>query len=226
MKKGLIFDVDGVIIDVSHSYHYAIKNTAERFLGRGLNIELVREIKFKKGINNDYLATLEVIKTFGGSASLEEVVEVFNQEYEKLKEMESLILSRDFFKKLRDLKVPLGILTGRPRRDLKDAFDRFELWEFFDVVVDDDTIEQPSLRKPNPYALNFCMERMNLDYAVYVGDSLADYQMVEGFKRQYAKRVDYIHFGDRVLPPSVKVVRSEGELFQALKEALQNREAV
>ncbi|MFZ8863697.1 MAG: HAD family hydrolase [Thermocrinis sp.] len=226
MKKGLIFDVDGVIIDVSHSYHYAIKNTAERFLGRGLDINLVREIKFKKGINNDYLATLEVIKTFGGSASLEEVVEVFDQEYEKLKEMEGLILSRDFFKKLRDLKVPIGILTGRPRRDLKDAFDRFELWEFFDVVVDDDTIEQPSLRKPNPYALNFCMEKMNLDFAVYVGDSLADYQMVEGFKRQYAKRVDYIHFGDRVLPPSAKVVRSEEELFQALKEALQNQEAV
>jgi HAD superfamily phosphatase len=226
MKKGLIFDVDGVIIDVSHSYHYAIKNTAERFLGRGLNIDLVREIKFKKGINNDYLATLEVIKTFGGSASLEEVIEAFNQEYEKLKEMEGLILSRDFFKKLRDLKVPLGVLTGRPRRDLKDAFDRFELWEFFDVVVDDDTIEQPNLKKPNPYALNFCMERMNLDFAVYVGDSLADYQMVEGFKRQYAKKVDYIHFGNRVLPPSAKVVRSEGELFQALKEALQNREVV
>jgi HAD superfamily phosphatase len=226
MKKGLIFDVDGVIIDVSHSYHYAIKNTAERFLGRGLNIDLVREIKFKKGINNDYLATLEVIKTFGGSAGLEEVIEAFNQEYEKLKEMERLILSRDFFKKLRDLEVPLGILTGRPRQDLKDAFDRFELWEFFDVVVDDDTIEQPNLRKPNPYALNFCMERMNLDFAVYVGDSLADYQMVEGFKRQYAKKVDYIHFGDRALPPSAKVVRSEGELFQALKGVLQNREVV
>jgi HAD superfamily phosphatase len=226
MKKGLIFDVDGVIIDVSHSYHYAIKNTAERFLGRGLNIDLVREIKFKKGINNDYLATLEVIKTFGVSAGLEEVIEAFNQEYEKLKEMERLILSRDFFKKLRDLEVPLGILTGRPRGDLKDAFDRFELWEFFDVVVDDDTIEQPNLRKPNPYALNFCMERMNLDFAVYVGDSLADYQMVEGFKRQYAKKVDYIHFGDRALPPSAKVVRSEGELFQALQGVLQNREVV
>jgi len=69
MRKGLIFDVDGVIIDVSHSYHYAIKNTAEKFLGRGLDIDLVREIKFKRGINNDYLATLEVIKTFGGSAT-------------------------------------------------------------------------------------------------------------------------------------------------------------
>jgi hypothetical protein len=47
MRKGLIFDVDGVIIDVSHSYHYAIKNTAERLIGIDLDIELVREIKFK-----------------------------------------------------------------------------------------------------------------------------------------------------------------------------------
>ncbi len=224
MKKGLIFDVDGVIIDVSQSYHYAMKNTAEKFLGRTLDVDLVRDIKFKKGINNDYLATLEVIKTFGGQVGLEEVTEVFDKEYEKLKEMERLILSEEFFKGLKDLGASLGVLTGRPRKDLKDAFDRFGLWEFFDLVVDDDTIEEPSLRKPNPYALNFCMERMNLSSAVYVGDSLADYQMVEDFKKQYKGSVDYIHFGDRVLPPSAKIVRSEGELFQALKGALQNRE--
>ncbi len=224
MKKGLIFDVDGVIIDVSQSYHYAMKNTAEKFLGRTLDVDLVKDIKFKKGINNDYLATLEVIKTFGGQVGLEEVIEVFDKEYEKLKEMERLILSEEFFKGLKDLGASLGVLTGRPKKDLKDAFDRFGLWEFFDLVVDDDTIEEPSLRKPNPYALNFCMERMNLSFAVYVGDSLADYQMVEDFKKQYKGSVDYIHFGDRVLPPSAKVVRSEGELFQALKEVLQNRE--
>jgi len=222
MRKGLIFDVDGVIIDVSLSYHYAIKNTAEKFLGKGLDIEQVREIKFKNGINNDYLATLEVIKTFGGTASLEEVVEEFNSQYERLKSLEKLILGRDFFKKLRELGVPLGILTGRPREDLRSAFDRFNLWEFFDFIVDDDTIEEPSLRKPNPYALNFCIENMGLDGAVYVGDSLADYQMVEGYKKAYKKPIQYIHFGNRIVPSGVKTVGSEEELFQALKEALQN----
>ena len=226
MKKGLIFDVDGVIIDVSLSYHYAIKNTAEKFLGVSLDIEKVREIKFKNGINNDYIATLEVIRSFNKEASLEEIIKEFDAEYERLKHLERLILSREFFKKIREFKCPLGILTGRPRKDLRSAFDRFGLWEFFDFVVDDDTIEDPSLRKPNPYALNFCLEIAQLDGAIYVGDSLADYEMVENYKKIYKKPVDYIHFGERVKPSGVKVVSSEDELFQALKEALQSRELV
>ncbi|WP_333785106.1 HAD-IA family hydrolase [Thermocrinis sp.] len=226
MRKGLIFDVDGVIIDVSLSYHYAIKNTAEKFIGISLDIEKVREIKFKNGINNDYLATLEVIKTFNKYASLEEIIKEFNKEYEKLKNLERLILSREFFRKLKQYNIPLGILTGRPKEDLKSAFDRFGLWEFFDFVVDDDTIEDPNLRKPNPYALHFCIEGMRLDSAIYIGDSLADYQMVENYKKIYKKPVDYIHFGERVKPSGVKVVLSEDELFQALKEVLQSRELV
>ncbi|WP_448588159.1 HAD family hydrolase [Thermocrinis sp.] len=226
MRKGLIFDVDGVIIDVSLSYHYAIKNTAEKFLGMALDIEKIRDIKFKKGINNDYLATLEVIRTFDGDASLGDVVKVFNAEYEKLKHMEKLILSKEFFKRLRGFGVPLGILTGRPRADLKSAFDRFELWEFFDFIVDDDTIQDPSLRKPNPYALHFCIEAMELDEAIYVGDSLADYEMVEDYKKIYRKPVLYIHFGERVRPKGTKIVLSERELLLALETALQSQELV
>jgi len=60
--KGVIFDVDGVILDVRESYHYAIKHTAERFLGMEVAVEEVRHIKYSMGINNDYLATREVIR--------------------------------------------------------------------------------------------------------------------------------------------------------------------
>jgi len=40
--KAVIFDVDGVIVDVSESYHRTIKETAELFLGREVPLDLMR----------------------------------------------------------------------------------------------------------------------------------------------------------------------------------------
>ena len=101
MRKGVIFDVDGVIVDVSQSYHYAIKYTAERFLKREVPLEEALKIKFTKGINNDWLATLEVIRELGGEARLEDVIEVFNHIYKSLREKERLLLDGNFFEKLK-----------------------------------------------------------------------------------------------------------------------------
>lgn len=53
-----IFDVDGVLIDVSKSYHYAIKDTVEHFSKRGANLEDLLDIKLTFGINNDWDASL------------------------------------------------------------------------------------------------------------------------------------------------------------------------
>ena len=109
MRRGIIFDVDGVIVDVSQSYHYAIKYTAEHFLKREIPLQEVVNIKFSRGINNDWLATFEVIKEFGGEAKLEDIVEVFNQFYLSLRDKERLILQRDFFERLKKtLAIPLA----------------------------------------------------------------------------------------------------------------------
>ncbi|MDW8032918.1 MAG: HAD hydrolase-like protein [Aquificaceae bacterium] len=221
MKKGVIFDVDGVIVDVSQSYHYAIKHTAEHFLGREVPVEEVRRIKFSKGINNDWLATLEVIREFGGQADMEELVEVFNQFYRRLRDKERLILDGGFFQKLRDRGYLLGVVTGRPREDLVYLFERHGLAPYFGSVVDEDTIPQKELRKPHPYALNLCVESLGLDKGVYVGDSLADWQMFRDYKKLYAKPLEYIHVGEAIIPEGVRFVPPE-ELFQALQEVLRS----
>ena len=218
--KGVIFDVDGVIVDVRESYHYAIKHTAERFLGIEVSVEEVRHIKFSKGINNDYLATREVIRHFGKDANIEEIIEVFNEIYKKLRDKEKLILSKEFFLELKSKGYPLGILTGRPREDLEYTFNKFSLFDCFDFIVDDDTIPMEELRKPHPFALHFCIEGMSLDACVYVGDSRADWEMVEGYKKMYEKPVRYIHFGENISIEGIKTVKTPQELSLALQEAL------
>ncbi|MFN3599093.1 MAG: HAD family hydrolase [Aquificaceae bacterium] len=217
----VIFDVDGVIVDVSQSYHYAIKNTAEYFLKREVPIEEVRRIKFSRGINNDWFATLEVIREFGGNASLEDIIEVFNELYKSLRDKERLILERGFFERLRTLDISLGIVTGRPREDLFYLFEKFELLPYFECIVDEDTIEQEELRKPHPYALHLCVESLGVQKGIYVGDSLADWLMVKDYRRLYEKPLTYIHVGERVVPEGVRFT-SPLNLFEALQEALQN----
>ncbi len=224
MHVGVIFDVDGVIIDVSESYHYCIKETAEFFLNRELDIEEVRRLKFESGINNDYLATHYVIKHFGKLVPLEDVIKVFDKLYQKLRDKEKLILSHQFFRSLKEKQLKLGILTGRPRADLVYAFERFDLFRYFDCIVDDDTIEDEKLRKPNPYALDFCIKSMNLSKAVYVGDSLADYKMWWDYMNLYKRiEVAYIHFGSNTDVQGVMKAKSEEELKLILEEVLHNR---
>ncbi|MCX8164661.1 MAG: HAD family hydrolase [Aquificaceae bacterium] len=220
MKKGIIFDVDGVIVDVSLSYHYAIKHTAEYFLKREVDIEDVRRIKFLRGINNDWLATLEVIKEFGKEESMEDIIKVFNEFYHSLRDREVLMLDKEFFESLRALGYPLGIVTGRPKSDLLYLFERHGLTPYFDAVVDEDTIPQEDLRKPHPYALHLCVETLELDSGVYVGDSLADWQMLKDYRKLYAKPFEYVHVGHRIKPVGVKVAEPDN-LLVALQEVLQ-----
>lgn len=53
-----IFDVDGVLIDVSKSYHFAIKDTVEFFSQKQVDLKTLLDIKLSFGINNDWDASV------------------------------------------------------------------------------------------------------------------------------------------------------------------------
>ena len=226
--KAVIFDVDGVIVDVRESYHLAIKETAEFYLNREVPLEDVKRIKFSKGINNDWDATYEVIKELGGDADYDELVKVFTGVYEKLKHREKQILSRELFKSLKGAGVPLGIVTGRPKEDLEFVLERFGIKELFDCTVDEDDIVDKNLRKPHPFPLHLCIEALGVEEAIYVGDSRADLDMVFYYKKMYGKPVRFIHFKkvvDLNLPADFSTDNEEDLKSYLLREAFQSREA-
>lgn len=192
--KAVIFDVDGVIVDVRESYHYAIKETAEHFLGREVPLEVVKEIKFSKAINNDWDVTYEVIKHYGKEVNYEELVERFTEIYDRLKHKEKQILSRDLFLYLKEAGVPLGIVTGRPKVDLDFVLERFDLGGLFDTTIDEDDIADKNLRKPHPFPLHLCMESLGAEEGIYVGDNNADREMVLYYRKMYGKPMKFIHF--------------------------------
>src|SRR3989338_10629558 len=53
----VLFDIDGVIVDVSKSYRLAIQKTAEKFLGREVSQKEIEKIKSIKCFNNYFHAT-------------------------------------------------------------------------------------------------------------------------------------------------------------------------
>lgn len=193
--KAVIFDVDGVIVDVRNSYHHAIKETVKHFTGKNLSLEFIREFKFSRGINNDWDVSVELIKHLNFEPPpYDDLVEVFENYYDQLKDKEELILDKDFFKDLKESGLILGVVTGRPKRDLKYLFDRFQLWEFFDAIIDDDDVGDINLRKPHPFPLHLCMESLGAKEGIYIGDNNADYEMVKFYKKIYGKPMEFIHF--------------------------------
>ena len=193
--KAVIFDVDGVIVDVRNSYHHAIKETVKHFTEKNISLEFIREFKFSRGINNDWDVSVELIKYLNFEPPpYDELVEVFENYYDQLKDKEKLILDKNFFKDLKESGLTLGIVTGRPKRDLEYIFDRFQLWEFFDAIIDDDDVGDINLRKPHPFPLHLCMESLGAQKGVYIGDNNADYEMVKFYRKIYGKPMEFIHF--------------------------------
>ncbi|PIN98872.1 MAG: hypothetical protein COT90_02120 [Candidatus Diapherotrites archaeon CG10_big_fil_rev_8_21_14_0_10_31_34] len=61
MIDSIIFDIDGIIIDVSKSYREAIRQTSKEFLGKTVSQEEVSAIKKIPEFNNDWDATFELV---------------------------------------------------------------------------------------------------------------------------------------------------------------------
>ncbi|NJE04766.1 hydrolase [Thermococcus sp. M36] len=77
----IVFDVDGVLIDVSDSYDVAVKLTVEYFLGlfgveREIRPEWVRELRRKGSFGDDFKVS-EALILFALSGKAEELIEEF-----------------------------------------------------------------------------------------------------------------------------------------------------
>ncbi len=220
----VIFDVDGVLIDVSKSYHYSIRDTVKFFTGKDVSLEELRDIKFTFKINNDWDASIagilyaksgllledfkDELKSFANSLDdfykfatfysidlpdYNSLVEIFESFYEKHRDKEELIIPKEVLKQIKEKSNLTGIITGRPKRDLDYTFEKHGLYPFFDYIITEDDIPQPSLRKPSPYPLKLFFENNEYKEPVfYIGDTLADKQMVEEFNKSTGKNVQFI----------------------------------
>lgn len=178
--EALLFDLDGVLADVRDSYRAAIEGTAARF-GVTVSPADVEREKAKGGANDDWELTWRLVQARGVDASLADVTQVFEDLYQGtgarpgLKEREALLVERDLLARLRS-RVPLGVVTGRPRGDARAFLERWGLSDLFDVVI---TREDAPL-KPSPAPVALALERLGVQRAWMLGDTPDDVAAARG----------------------------------------------
>lgn len=172
--EALLFDLDGVLADVSRSYRAAIRETAVSFGVRVTDADVARA-KRAGDANDDWELTWRLVQDAGGDASLAAVTARFERLYQGadgapgLRERESLLVERAQLERLA-ARRPLAIVTGRPRRDAEWFLDRFGLRELFRVVV----CREDAPLKPDAAPVVLACRRLGVRSAWMVGDTPDD----------------------------------------------------
>ncbi|EKE15293.1 MAG: hypothetical protein ACD_12C00086G0004 [uncultured bacterium] len=167
---GLIFDMDGVLVDVSESYREAIRQTASYFLKKNVLMTEVDEIKSKVGMNNDWDATYALINN--SNVTYESVKSYFQKIYlDNLIKNEKLLILKSTLQLLKNKYKKLGIATGRPKEEAQYVIKKNSLEEIFDCII---ALEDVVNSKPAPDSLFAVINNLNLKQTIYIGDSPND----------------------------------------------------
>ena len=184
MPLHLLFDMDGVLVDVSGSFRRAVIETTADLSGRTVTPADVQAYKDRGGYNNDWVLTHTLVREAGVEMPYAEVVDAFNLRYRGA-DWDGLIAEEPPLMQTATLERlasagDLALVTGRQEREARWTLERFGWDRFFPVVVGMET--QAGREKPDPYPLIVALERLGERRgsaiaptgAVYVGDTVDD----------------------------------------------------
>lgn len=176
--RAVLFDMDGVLVDVSASYRTAIARTVEALGGGCPSFEEIHRFKNEGTAPDDWVLTRAILLARGVDVPLARVRRVFQRFYlgdrdrAGLRELERWLLPREALDRLAR-HFPLGIVTARPRAEALWTLRKFRVERQFRVVVAREDVGLARL-KPDPYGLLLAQRRLGTRLAAYVGDSTSD----------------------------------------------------
>jgi len=179
--KVILFDIDGVLADVSASYREAIRKTAEKYIGRIISDIEIERLKDEGGFNNDWKLTFELIKRnvkLNSNITYEEVKGEFQERYlgknnSGLISNENLILNIDVIEKL-SKKFSLGIITGRPKEEAEFFLKKNGIYNYFNTIICKEDVGLNE--KPDPFGILLALKELaeTASNAIYLGDTVDD----------------------------------------------------
>jgi HAD superfamily phosphatase len=171
----LVFDMDGVLVEVNESYREAIRETVRHFTGALVSHDTIQNFKNAGGWNNDWLLSHRLIQDLGKTVAYADVVAYFNQVFigengDGLIQRERWLARPGLLEELRR-SAALAIFTGRAKYEADITLGRHAAEGCFEFVVTDDSVPNP---KPAPDGLHLIQNHYPGKTIWYLGDTVDD----------------------------------------------------
>jgi HAD superfamily phosphatase len=171
----IVFDMDGVLTEVSESYREAIVQTVEHFTGERITRDLIQQYKNQGGWNNDWALSQKIASDLGVEIEYSKIVDQFNAVFLGTNG-NGLITRESWFPKpgLLDRLTKrhgLAIFTGRLRYEADISLRRFASELRFDPIMCADNVTRS---KPAPDGLHAIQQMRPAARLTYVGDTVDD----------------------------------------------------
>jgi len=172
-KPMLVFDMDGVLVDVTESYRETIARTVEHFTGTKPAAGQIQEYKNAGGWNDDWKLSHHMVQQAGVDAVFDDVQGHFQKLFHG-DGADGLILREKWVAKPGALeklnrRFPFALFTGRPKWEAELTLNRFAPELVFDPIIGMDEVEN---HKPAPDGL-LQIRKLCRD-PFYIGDTVDD----------------------------------------------------
>lgn len=171
----IVFDMDGVLVEVTASYREAIRETVQHFTGEPVSHNLIQDFKNAGGWNNDWALSHRLIGDRGKRVDYADVVKYFNHIF--LGENGSGLIAREHWMPSPGLldrlleHASLAIFTGRARHEANITLGRHAAHIPFEPIITDESVSNP---KPAPDGLHMIMQHYSGQAIWYLGDTVDD----------------------------------------------------
>lgn len=175
MKPIIVFDMDGVLVDVTGSYRETVAQTVHHFTGRKPTNEEIQEFKNQGGWNDDWKLSHHLVTRHDPIAEYETVKARFEQLFwgdgsGGLIDRERWVAQVGKLEALAE-KFRFAVFTGRPKPDAQLTLKRFAGPLIFDPIVGMYEVEK---HKPEPDGLLQIAAAHPDAKLFYVGDTVDD----------------------------------------------------
>ena len=169
VKDLIVFDMDGVLVEVTESYRATIQSTVKHFSGSEPTRPEIQDWKNRGGWNDDWRLSHAMIQERGANPTYEEVVDYFQKLFlgenrDGMILREQWLATNGLFDRLSQNNT-LAVFTGRMRWEAQLTLDRF-LPGYFSPVVGSDDVTRT---KPDPEGLIKIREMVPHGKAWYIG---------------------------------------------------------
>jgi HAD superfamily hydrolase (TIGR01548 family) len=171
LSQMVVFDMDGVLVDVTESYRETIVLTVEHFTHQTISRDSIQDYKNQGGWNNDWLLSQRICHDLGIEIPYAAVVEYFNYLFldQGMIHRERWLPREGLLESLAE-KFEFAIFTGRTTEEAEITLKREGVRDRFLLISANDV----ECEKPAPEGLLKIAALRPSKKLLYIGDTVDD----------------------------------------------------